>query len=78
MLICSTGDDGTSVVAGSTTSPAVGLYKGKGCTEALKAILDADQVIVDIEHSERRVIYTAVNRTAAQDFNVSRSNKDKG
>lgn len=78
MLVCSTGDEGPAVVTAATTQAALHLEKGKSCPEALKAILDAGQVIVDIEYISGRVVYTGAAIACAQDFNVSRSNKDRG
>lgn len=80
MLVCSTEGEEISVVSSSSTDPSLKLYPKSSCTGALKAVIDSGLVVVDVAYGKdsSRITYTAMAPQEAQDFNVSRSNKDKG
>jgi hypothetical protein len=81
MLTCSTETDLQPILSSASTNPAIRIdAKTARCVDAMKTLLDANMKIVDVKYGEdgRRVIYTAVTAEDAPDFNVSRSNKDKG
>ncbi len=81
MLSCSTESDQFQILSVASTNPAIRIDpKTVRCVDALKVLLDADLKVVDIAYGDggRRVTYTILNAAPAQDFNVSRSNKDKG
>src|SRR4051812_31181244 len=79
MLSCSTESDRFSVLSSTSTNPALRIESKATCTEALKAIVESGHQIVDVEYSDGggRVIYTAVTANWAQDFNRTRSNKER-
>lgn len=81
MLTCSTESDQFPILSSASTNPAIRIdAKTTRCVDAMKTLLDANMKVVDVTYGDggRRVTYIAVTEAEAQDFNVSRSNKDRG